>query len=201
MRQGPAEHHRSEQQRKRHTASLEAAPQPAERKRVDHALNPDRPAPACKPPVGPAIFAAVTLAEKQPLMINDLALIEDAQERLAAVVDRARRRPPLPDAERTEANRVKGCVSLAWVSGELRENRCHFRSDADSPLVRGLLALLCDFYSGATPADVVATEPVLFEELGLARNLSPTRLNGLRSVRAKIRDFAEQAARDVSAPA
>lgn len=123
-------------------------------------------------------------------MIEDLALIEDAQERLSAIVDRARKRPPLPETERTEANRVKGCVSQAWVVGELREGRAHFRSDADSPLVRGLLALLCDFYSDASPVDVAATEPELFEQLGVARNLTPTRLNGLRSVRAKIRDFA-----------
>jgi cysteine desulfuration protein SufE len=132
----------------------------------------------------------VTLAEKQQQLVADYAIIDDPQERLAAVVDRARRSPPLPATERTEANRVKGCVSLAWIAAGLRDGRCQFRSDADSPLVRGLLLLLCDFYSGATPADVVATEPALLEELGLAQNLSPTRLNGLRSVRAKIRDFA-----------
>ena len=132
----------------------------------------------------------MTLAEKQLQMIDDLAIIEDPQERLSAVVDRARKRPPLPEAERTEDNRVKGCISLAWVAAELRDGRCHFRSDADSPLVRGLVALLCDFYCDATAAEVAATEPVILEELGLAKNLSPTRLNGLRSVRAKIRDFA-----------
>lgn len=135
----------------------------------------------------------MTLVEKQQQLVTDYTLIEDAQERLAAIVDRARNIPPLPDAERTEANRVKGCVSLAWLVAETRDGRCHFRSDADSPLVRGLLKLLCDFYSGAPPAEVAATEPVLLEELGLARNLSPTRLNGLRSVRAKIRDFAAAA--------
>lgn len=132
----------------------------------------------------------MTLAEKQHRLIEDYAVIPDSQERLAAVVDRARRRPALPDTERTEANRVKGCVSQAWLVGELRDGRCYFRSDADSPLVRGLLALMCDFYSDASPVEVAATEPALFEELGLARNLSPTRLNGLRSVRAKIREFA-----------
>ena len=132
----------------------------------------------------------MTLAEKQQLMIDDLALIENPQERFSAMVDRARSRPPLPEAERTEANRVKGCVSLAWITAEVRDGRCHFRCDADSPLVRGLLVLLCDLYSGATPAEVAATEPALLEELGLAQNLSPTRLNGLRSVRAKIRDLA-----------
>lgn len=123
-------------------------------------------------------------------MIEDLAIIEDPQERLAAILDRARKRPPLPETERIESNRVTGCISQAWIVGEWRDGRCHFRSDADSPLVRGLLALLCDFYSDATPADVAATEPGLFEQLGVARNLTPTRLNGLRSVRARIRDFA-----------
>lgn len=132
----------------------------------------------------------MTLAEKQQQLIADYAIIDDPQERLAAIVDNARRSPPLADAERTEANRVKGCISQAWIAADLREGHCHFRSDADSPLVRGLLKLLCDFYSGATPGEIAGTEPALLEELGLAQNLSPTRLNGLRSVRAKIREFA-----------
>ena len=126
-------------------------------------------------------------------MIEDLTIIDDPQERLSLVVDRARKRPPLTEAERTEAHRVKGCISQAWLVGERRDGRCYFRCDADSPLVRGLVVLLCDLYSDATPAAIVATEPVLIEDLGLARNLSPTRLNGLRSVRAAIRDFASTA--------
>ncbi len=138
-------------------------------------------------------FLSVTLPEKQQSIIDDLSVIENVQERLGVVVDRARARPPLPATERTEANRVRGCVSLAWIVGELREGRCHFRSDADSPLVRGLLILMCDFYTDASPAEVASVEPRLFEELGLTRSLSPTRLNGLRSVRAKISEFAAQA--------
>jgi cysteine desulfuration protein SufE len=132
----------------------------------------------------------VTLVEKQQQLIGNYAVIDDPQERLAAVVDDARKMPPLNDSERTEANRVKGCISQAWIAADLRGDRCSFRAEADSPLVRGLLKLMCDLYTGATPDEVVTVEPVLFEELGLARNLSPTRLNGLRSVRAKIREFA-----------
>lgn len=132
----------------------------------------------------------MTLVEKQQQLIGNYAVIDNPQERLAAVVDDARKMPPLNDSERTEANRVKGCISQAWIAADLRGGRCSFRADADSPLVRGLLKLMCDLYTGATPDEVVTVEPVLFEELGLARNLSPTRLNGLRSVRAKIREFA-----------
>ena len=132
----------------------------------------------------------MTLAEKQQQMIDDLSLIENPQERFAAVVDRAKSRPPLPAAERTEANRVQGCVSQAWIVAGMVDGHCHFRCDADSPLVRGLLLLLCDLYSGATAAEVAATEPDLLQQLGLVQNLSPTRRNGLRSVRAKICEFA-----------
>jgi len=135
------------------------------------------------------------LAEKQQQMIADLALIEDSQERLAAIVDRARSRPPLSAAERTDTNRVRGCVSLAWVITEEHGGLCRFRGDADSPLVRGLLILLCDLYSDAPATEVATVEPNLLDQLGLARNLSPTRLNGLRSVRARIRDFAAAQAR------
>ena len=58
--------------------------------------------------------------------------------------------------------------------------------------MRGLVTLLCDFYSGATPADIVTSDADPLETLGLARNLSPTRRNGLSSARATVRAFAEK---------
>lgn len=132
----------------------------------------------------------MSLAEKQRQLVGNLLVLPDAQERLAAIVDRVKNRPPLSAAERIEAHRVKGCVSLVWIVGETRDGLCFFRSDADSPLVRGLVALLTDLYSGTTPADILATEPTLIAELGLDRVISPTRLNGLRSAYAHLRQIA-----------
>ena len=134
----------------------------------------------------------MTLAEKQSQLIDGLALIDDPQERLAVVVDRAKKLPPLADHERTDAHLVRGCVSRVHLAGELRDGRCHFRADADSPLVRGLVALLCEFFSGATPAEIAASDADPLAELALVKNLSPTRQNGLASVRAAIRAFAEK---------
>lgn len=133
----------------------------------------------------------MTLAEKLSTLVDDLAIIDDPQERLGAVVDRAKKLPPLADSERTEANRVRGCVSLVHLVGEVRDGRCYFRCEADGPLVRGLVALLCTFFSGATPAEIATFEPDPLEALDLAKNLSPTRRNGLASARATIRAFAQ----------
>jgi len=133
----------------------------------------------------------VNLAERQQQLVDDLLIIEDSQERLGAVVDRAKRLPPLPAADRTEPNRVTGCISQVWVIGELHDGRCVFRCDADGPLVKGLVAFLCEYFSGVTPAEIAASDADPLEALGLMRNLSPTRHNGLAAVRARIRELAE----------
>ena len=135
----------------------------------------------------------MTVAEKQSALIDDFSFIEDQQERLAAVVSRARRLPPLPDSAKTESNRVTGCISQVWITGELVDGRLRLRADADSPLVKGLVALLIELYDNATPADIVATEPVVFEKLDLLQTLTLTRKNGLSAVRAQIKSIAQRA--------
>ncbi len=132
----------------------------------------------------------MSLAEKQQRLVDDLAIIPDPQERLAAVVDRAKRVPPLPETERTEAHRVRGCISQVWLVGELRDGRLHFRCDADGPLVKGLVHLVAGFFSDATPAEIAASDADPLAALDLVRNLSPTRRNGLAAVRARIRELA-----------
>ena len=134
----------------------------------------------------------VTLAERQQQLIEDLAIIDDPQERLAVIVDRAKRNPPLAAHERTDAHLVRGCVSRVHLVATSLDGRCQFRVDADSPLVLGLVALLCEFFNGATPAEISASHADPLAALGLIRNLSPTRQNGLAAVRAAIRAFAEQ---------
>jgi cysteine desulfuration protein SufE len=59
-------------------------------------------------------------------------------------------------------------------------------------MVKALVVLMVELYDGATPAEIAATEPTFFDELGLTRDLSPTRRNGLASVRARIKTIAEK---------
>jgi cysteine desulfuration protein SufE len=132
----------------------------------------------------------VILAKKQQELCDGLLAIEDIHERLGAVVSRARTHPPLTAEERTDASRVRGCVSAVWLVGEMRDGRCYFRSDADGPLVRGLVGLLTDFFSGATPTEIVASSTDPLTALGLTANLSPTRRNGLASAKSAIVGFA-----------
>jgi cysteine desulfuration protein SufE len=57
-------------------------------------------------------------------------------------------------------------------------------------MVGGLIALLCDLYSGVTPAEVIATEPEVWQRCGFMKLLSPTRINGLAAVRERLKGLA-----------
>lgn len=144
----------------------------------------------------------MTLESKRADLVADFAPIDDVHERLTLLVDRARTVPPLPAEARLDGNRVRGCVSVVWLTGELAGGRCLFRADAESPLVRGLVVAVADFFSGAPPAEVAASELDPLAALGLLENLSPTRRNGLAATRAAIRAWARQhAALPPAAPA
>ena len=134
----------------------------------------------------------MSLSTKLAQLVEDFAPIDDAHERLTLAVDRARRHPPLP-AIRTDDHRVLGCISAVWLTAERRDGLLHFHADADSPLVRGLVILLADFFSGAAPAEIAASDADPLAALDLARNLSPTRQNGLAAVRTRLRALAHSA--------
>jgi len=132
----------------------------------------------------------VFLTEKLQRVMDDFAVFDDPQERLAVIVDRVKRLPPLCPEDRIDANRVRGCVSIVWLVSELRDGRCYFRSDAESPVVRGLVAFLCDFFNGAPVGEIATSDLEPVEVLDLSRNLSPTRRHGLAAARKAIRNFA-----------
>lgn len=131
----------------------------------------------------------MSLSAKQDALIEALNSLPDPQERLAEVVRRGAGHK-LAEALKTEERRVPGCVSRVWLHCESVDGAPVFRCDADSPLVKGLAALLCDFYSGAPAAEIAAEEPRVWEACGLRKMLSPTRLNGLAALRRRIRELA-----------
>ena len=82
------------------------------------------------------------LADKQKQLIADLAALKSGQDRLALLVEQARKSPALPASERVEANLIPGCLAKLWFVAQLREGRCYFDCDSDSQVVKGVAGLL-----------------------------------------------------------
>jgi cysteine desulfuration protein SufE len=129
--------------------------------------------------------------------LEDLAaefeVLGDWEERYRYVIDLGRDLAPLTDAERSDANKVRGCASQVWLVTEPQaDGRLKFRGDSDAHIVRGLIAILLRLYSGHSADEISAFDAkAAFEKLGLSGALSAQRSNGLASMVARIRRDAE----------
>ncbi|MFN3889006.1 MAG: SufE family protein [Beijerinckiaceae bacterium] len=126
-------------------------------------------------------------------IIDDFALIDDWEERYRYVIELGRSMPELPEAARTEENRVRGCASQVWLETSVTKNErgepvLTFHGDSDAHIVRGLVSIILTLYSGRTAREILDTDALAtFERLGLIEHLTPQRSNGVRSMVERIR--------------
>lgn len=113
------------------------------------------------------------------------------EQRVRLLMQWGERLAPLSDTERCEANRVHGCESLVWLVGDYKEGHWQFRAASDARLIRGLLALLLVRIEGLDAAALHNLDLAeWFSQLGLNRQLSPSRSNGLNAVLQRMRELA-----------
>ena len=129
----------------------------------------------------------------QDEVVEEFAIFDNWIDRYQYLIDLGRRLPELPEAERIDENKIRGCQSQVWFVPERRDGRLEFRAISDAAIVSGLIALLLRIYSGRRPEDILATPPDFVSRLQLEQHLSPTRSNGLAAMLKAIREFAAEA--------
>ena len=119
----------------------------------------------------------------------EFELLGDWEQRYRHVIDLGRTLAPLTAAERSDANKVRGCASQVWLVTEPQgDGTLKFRGDSDAHIVRGLIAILLRLYSGRAPDEILGFDAkAAFERLGLTGALSSQRSNGLFAMTERIR--------------
>ncbi len=134
-----------------------------------------------------------TIGEAEEALKEEFALFDEWRDKIEYVIDLGRHLPPMPDAEKIEANKVRGCQSQVWMAADLdpATGLLRIRADSDAFIVKGLIAILLRLYADRTPQDILDSPPKVFDEVGLGKHLTPGRSNGLWSMIARIRQLAE----------
>jgi cysteine desulfuration protein SufE len=134
-----------------------------------------------------------TAAEAVAAIGEELAVFDDWMDRYQFIIELGRKLPPYPDAWADDAHRIAGCQSRVWLNAVDREGRLFLAGASDAAIVSGLVALLLRVYSGRTPAEILATDPVFLKDLGLIEALSTNRGNGIAAMARRIHAIAEAA--------
>jgi cysteine desulfuration protein SufE len=142
----------------------------------------------------------MNLAEKQVALTARLAALKNGQDRLALLVEQAKKIPPLAPEFRADEFLIPGCLAKLWFVPVFRDGKCFFNCDSDSLVVKAIAGLLCEFYSGHEPAEILAHDPKFLAPLGITQHLTPNRRNALAKVWERIRQFAWNAGTAPGAP-
>lgn len=124
-------------------------------------------------------------------MIDDFAFLDDWEDRYMHVIDLGKGLPPLLDTDKTDANKVKGCASQVWLVSQRHNGIWTFSGDSDAHIVKGLVAIVLEIFSGRSAAEIAALDANdILSKLGLAEHLSAQRSNGLASMIGRIKSEA-----------
>jgi cysteine desulfuration protein SufE len=119
-------------------------------------------------------------------------LLDDWDDRYAYLIDLGRKLPALPDLWKTDATKVRGCMSQVWLVPGGSPERFAFAADSDSSIVKGLIAVLATVFGGKPARDAaVAQAEDAFRTLGLEQHLSPNRRNGFVAMVGRIKAAAQ----------
>ncbi|WOE80745.1 SufE family protein [Pseudomonas protegens] len=113
------------------------------------------------------------------------------EQRARLLMQWGERLPPLSEDDKVDANRVHGCESQVWLVAALENGHWQFAAASDARLIRGLVALLLARVNGLTVQQLQEVDLAdWFNQLGLSRQLSPSRSNGLNAVLQRMNELA-----------
>jgi len=128
-------------------------------------------------------------------IIENFAYLDEWEDRYRYVIDLGRGLPLMDESDKTDANKVQGCMSQVWmvsrVHDESTPSNITFLADSDAHIVKGLIAILLAIYSGKSPQQIIDFDiENAFARLGLDQHLSPNRRNGFYAMVERIRQTA-----------
>lgn len=129
--------------------------------------------------------------ERQYKLIEEFSQIPTWEERYKRLIERGKKLEPMPQELYDEKYKVRGCQSQVWLhAGLTPDKRIELKGDSDALIVKGLVALLLEVYSDATPDEILSASPQFLKELGFESHLSPSRANGLYAMLKQILYYA-----------
>ena len=124
--------------------------------------------------------------------LQSFAACASWEQRARLLLQWGERLPALDAASCTEGRRIHGCESRVWLDVQHHDGRISARAASDARLLRGLLALLLLRVNGLTADELPQLDlDDWYQQLGLGRQLTPSRSNGLHAVLKRLQELAQ----------
>jgi cysteine desulfuration protein SufE len=132
----------------------------------------------------------MNLNEIQEEIIAEFEVFEDWLDKYDYLIELSNDLPIMDPKYKTGEYLINGCQSKVWLRADLVDGKLKFTADSDAIITKGIVSLLIRVLSDRDPAEIMDTDLVFIDRIGLRENLSPTRSNGLLSMVKQMKLYA-----------
>ena len=118
---------------------------------------------------------------------DNLNMFDDGTERLAYLVELAKKSTTLPKELRTDDSLVGGCMSKIWIDVGVVEDKVKVYYDSDAMITKGITSIVADCFTDIPLAEAKKITHDDFQSLNIAQLLTQQRRNGLGNLIETIR--------------
>lgn len=133
-----------------------------------------------------------SLKEAKEEVVDTFSMYDEWLDKYEYLISLGKELDPFEDGLKTDDKLIKGCQSRVWLYCNELDGRLFFKADSDAIITKGIISLLVGIYSGREKAEIAGDDFDFIEKIGLRENLSPTRSNGLASMIATIKRYANE---------
>ena len=128
--------------------------------------------------------------EIQEEIIAEFEVFDDWLDKYNYLIELSNDLPIMDPIYKTNEYLINGCQSKVWLRADLADGKIRFTADSDAIITKGIVSLLIRVLSERDPAEIIDTDLVFIDRIGLRENLSPTRSNGLLSMVKQMKLYA-----------
>ena len=134
---------------------------------------------------------SATISEIQDQIVDEFNILDgDMEMTNFYVMELGQKLPKMDDSLKTEENIVKGCQSKVWLNADLEKGKVFFQADSNTAITKGLVSLLVRVFSGQKADDIINSDIVFPEKIGMERFIGTQRSNGFGAMIKQIKLYA-----------
>lgn len=134
---------------------------------------------------------AQSISEIQEEIISEFSLLDgDMEMTVFYIMELGQKLPAINEADRTEANEVKGCQSKVWLTAKLENEKIQFTADSNTAITKGLVSLLVRIFNNQSAEAILNADLYFMHKIGMERFIGTQRSNGFAAMIKQMKLYA-----------
>lgn len=134
-----------------------------------------------------------TIEQRVEEIKDDLDFFDDELAKYEYIIDLGKKLEEFDEKDKTPENIVHGCTSQVWLTCENKDEKLYFYGTSDAIIVKGLVYMILQIFSGSTIQELKDVDMDIVHELNLSEVITPNRQSGVIGMIKKIKEYALKA--------